>query len=105
MEHKRVNTSHTPRFRRGTGAMTCAPRRHTTIVHFTEGAFGYTRSLGDSRDTGHTRILGVEPTCVRGGATPSSLVGLEGLVRFWILPRHLGPPGDLAMTLSLATCG
>ena len=45
--------------------MTCAPRRHTTIVHFTEGAFGYARSLGDSRDTGHTRILGVEATRVR----------------------------------------
>jgi hypothetical protein len=99
MEHKRVDSGHTPRLRRGTGAMTCAPGSHSTIVDFTEGAFGYARSLGNCGNSGHTGILRVEPTRVRGGATPCSLVSLEGLVGFWVLPRHLLTPGDLAMTL------
>jgi hypothetical protein len=43
--------------------------------------------------------------CVRRGATLGSLIGLEGFIRLRVLPGHLLTPCDLAMTLSLATCG
>ena len=105
MEHKGIDSGHTPCLLRGTGAMTCSPGSHTTIIHFTKGACRHTGSLGDCGDSLHTGILGVEPTRIGRGAALGSLVGLEGLVGFWILPGHLLTPGDLAMTLSFAPCG
>jgi len=99
-----MDSSHTPRFGGRSGAMTGSPGSHSTIVHLAKGPGGDPSSLGDGRNTGYTRILGVKPGCIGGGAAPGSLVGLERFVRFRILPGHLGAPGDLTMTLCLASC-
>ena len=90
MEHKRVDSGHTPRLLRGAGAMTCAPRGQSTIVHLAKGARRHPRGLGDGRNTCHAWILGVEPSCVGGRlALGGSLVCLEWTVGFRVLPGHL----------------
>ena len=90
MEHKRVDSCHTPRLLRGAGAMTCAPGGQSTIVDFAKGARRHPRGLGDGGDTGDARILGMKTCCVGGRlALGGSLVCLEWTVGFWVLPRHL----------------